>query len=380
MRASYCYVPVLPARGGAFRAIAALSPDARVRLTPVFNIPAAILKAGKTWEAYLAKRADGVRWCWEPARPFYIDVHDLDLELRTSTGRPPIEFVVSRLRDNGMFAIPVTGTEADRGREYLLTVKGLASRYNCGVGLRLAREEMEEPRVLEQAIKDTLEIVGIGPEDCDVFLDFGYVGKDSSAVLEVSAQETLAVLAGIGNFRNTALGGSSIPDQLGKSDQGIVRREKRIELDAWMSISTAARGGQNRIPLALLDYGIVGDHYVPPAKVMNLPSRIRYTTASDHVFRRANRSDYRELCKQLVSTSDYLGPLFSDGDRRIELSARGLAGPGAPALWAAYDTNHHLELVSEQAWSILRQLRLDRKFGLPQSLRRPWLQAELLRE
>lgn len=76
MRGAYCYLPILPARSGAFRAVGALSPSGRSRLTPMLDVRAVLLKNGKTIESYLRERAKGIRECWEPERPVYVDVHD----------------------------------------------------------------------------------------------------------------------------------------------------------------------------------------------------------------------------------------------------------------------------------------------------------------
>lgn len=133
-----------------------------------------------------------------------------------------------------------------------------------------------------------------------------------------------------------------------------------------------------RISIAFGDFGIVSPHYVPPAKLVKPPARIRYTTLRDHVFLRDNRKDYPELCRQLVASSDYLGADFSMADKRFALVAKGEAGPGNPATWVGDDTNHHLELVSAQAWSVLQQQDLDARFNLPEPHHHPWLQPEML--
>ena len=59
MRGTYCYLPILPARGGAFRAVSWLSPTARSRLIPMFDIPDPVLGKGEIVESHLAKRAKG---------------------------------------------------------------------------------------------------------------------------------------------------------------------------------------------------------------------------------------------------------------------------------------------------------------------------------
>ena len=58
-RAAFCYLPILRARGGAFQAVRTLSSLARSRLTPMFDVPAPVLKEGQTLHTYLTKRADG---------------------------------------------------------------------------------------------------------------------------------------------------------------------------------------------------------------------------------------------------------------------------------------------------------------------------------
>ncbi len=65
MRGSYCYMPILPARYGAFRAVASLSPIGRSRIAPMFDVPNVVLKANQTVDSYLEKRAREIRNCWE---------------------------------------------------------------------------------------------------------------------------------------------------------------------------------------------------------------------------------------------------------------------------------------------------------------------------
>lgn len=374
MRGAYCYLPILPARFGAFRAVGALSPVARSRLTPMFDVRTVVLKGNQTLHAYLADRARGIHECWEQGRPMYIDVHDLPLDLRTSSGAQPIAHMVDALRKRGSRVIPVTGTEADRGRDYLNTVRALMVGGD-GVCLRLGRDEFEEPKLLSSSVPGVMEILKTDASNVDIVLDLRYVGRETIESLRATSLEALQAIYRIGNFRNVIVAGSSIPDLLTKRDQGRVRREPRRELELWIELLGALAGS---VPSPLSDYAIVGAHYVPPAKVVRSPARIRYTTPRDHVFRRASRSEYREICRQHVDSEDYLGTAFSVGDQRLHLSAKGRSGPGNPALWVAYDTNHHLELVSGQAWNIVQQRGLQDRFMLPQPNPRPWLQAELL--
>jgi hypothetical protein len=130
-----------------------LSPLARSRLTPLFDVPAPVLKEGKTLDAYLTERANGMHRCWEAARPIYVDVHDLSPDLVTSSREQPITYLLDLLQILGSRAIPVTGTEVDRGKEYLNTIRALSARSTEGVCLRFARDELNEPKLLRSSIE-----------------------------------------------------------------------------------------------------------------------------------------------------------------------------------------------------------------------------------
>jgi hypothetical protein len=167
--------------------------------------------------------------------------------------------------------------------------------------------------------------------------------------------------------------GGSIPEQLGKQDQGQVRRETRVEFGLWSELMDA-------FPIVYADYGVVSPLYVPPKAPVNVPARIRYSTETDHAFHRAGRKEYRDLCSALVGSSDFSGEGFSLGDLRIYRCAKGMIKPGNATQWVASDANHHLELVSGQVWRAIESSGLTGRFALPEPVRRPYLQPELVLE
>jgi hypothetical protein len=364
-------MPILPARGGAFRAISAASPLARSRMVPMFDVRAVALKGGKTLDGYLDERARGIRQCWEIDRPVYIDVHDLPLDLRTGSGMQPITFMVESLRAHGYRAVPVTGTQEDRGADYLGAIRQLVSWNEEGVCLRLDREEITDLGLLRSAVTNTLNAIGLSPNSVDVVLDFRHVGRDKVEVLCASALEAVKVIRDLGNFRNVVVAGSSVPDTLPKRTEGVIVRRARRELEVWKSLL------QNW-PMPFSDYAVVGAFYSPPKGFVNVPPRIRYTTLSEHVIRRAGRGDYHKICAELVDSDDYLGDTYSIADQKFRLASQGKLKTGNAGIWVAYDTNHHLELVSEQAWTLVHESGQGRHFVLPPVQSKPWLQPELI--
>jgi hypothetical protein len=115
MRHSYCYMPILRAKAGEFSAVQALSPLAKSRTTPLFDVPVPGSSDEQDARSYLLKRAQGIVDAWGTERPIYVDVHDLPQEGATDASLTRLFDV---LKANGAQAIPVTGTVADRGVAY----------------------------------------------------------------------------------------------------------------------------------------------------------------------------------------------------------------------------------------------------------------------
>lgn len=175
MRASYCYLPILPARSGAFLAMKWLSPFAESRLTPLFDIPDPVIKDGETLETHFAKRAKGISDAWTRARPTYVDMHNLPPHVRMATGSHPLTYVFDLLAMHGAQAIPVTGTVADRDTAYSRAARAIVHRDRRGACLRLAREDLESRPTLRSGLSETLDLLGLAPTECDLVFDFRYV-------------------------------------------------------------------------------------------------------------------------------------------------------------------------------------------------------------
>lgn len=220
MRGTYCYLPILRARWGAFHAVGELSPIARSRLTPLFDVPIPGPKSGKTLDAYLFDRAKGIHQSWGQDRPIYVDVHDLPPDLRTSSGAQPIAYLCDALRMHGSLAVPVTGTEADHDLDYLTAVSAIVARDRRGACLRLAEDDFVEQQLLKDGIARVLDLLKIDPSMLDVVLDLRYIGNRTHDSLQDVLLEALQNIHRIGQFRNLVIAGGSVPQTLGKSTQG----------------------------------------------------------------------------------------------------------------------------------------------------------------
>lgn len=373
MRGTYCYMPILPARDGAFKAIEWLSAPACSRLTPLFDIPSPILRK-ETLEQHLGGRASSIYDSWGRHRPVYVDIHKFPLELRVYAGTHPLAYVFEALRMYGALAVPVLGT--DRDAAYSLAVRQIHAKDKRGACLRLDNDDLQDVATLSDNIASIMEKTSVAPDDLDIVLELGYIGNQDGDKLSVMLLNALQTILKNNTFRNIILAGGSVPDELSKKDNGKVRRERRIEVELYTKIAQAFPG----LAIAASDYGILSPYYAQPKGPVSPPSRIRYSTSTEHVFRRAQRGigEYRKLCEQLIdpATSDFMGPGFSVGDRRIYLCAKGIINASDATASVAADTNHHLELVSLRAWEFLKEAGLLSNFALPAPEKRP-LQEDL---
>jgi hypothetical protein len=268
--------------------------------------------------------------------------------------------------------IPVTGTTAERGRGYVREIAQRAEGLGSGLCIRVEREEVEDNGALQASLLETLDQLSGAMAHIDLLLDFGFVGPDKASEIANIAANALSIAFSTAAWRNVAVAGGSVPDQLGKKDTGKVRREPRVELAAWAILQTTFNAA-----VALSDFGVISPRYVKPGRVVNVPARVRYTTPSEHIFLRTGRSGHPDLCEQLLEMDEFVGEAYSAGDQRMAHVAHGLAGPGAPGVWIAGDLNHHLELVSAQAWDLIRASGNTNRFTLPEPQRYPWLQPAL---
>jgi hypothetical protein len=270
--------------------------------------------------------------------------------------------------------IPVTGTEAERGSEYVRQIVTVARAVGGGICLRVEREEVEDRTALADSLARTLNRLAAGSGEIDLLVDMGFVGDDDVANLRSSLLEAIQIARGVYNFRNVAIAGGSVPEQLGKKDTGKVRRATRKEIEAWAEIQEVLTA----TPVAFSDFGIISPRYVTPGRAVNVPARVRYTTYLEHIFLRTARGGHANLCKEMVAMEGYAGPAYSAGDQRMKLASQGLASAGNPGIWVAGDLNHHLELVSTQVWELINRAGLSGRYSLPEPRRYPRLQPQLV--
>lgn len=279
---------------------------------------------------------------WGTAHPLLFDMSRYRPEAVTPDGSHPIELLFEQARQRKLLAIPVTGPEDDRGPgdRYLKAVRDIAKRQQRGLGLRVAFDDYRSITFLRAVLDDTLETLASEPGGIDLYLDAGPIAKlslgDAPIAKLIEATANAAKLASAMAFRSITFVGTSIPDSVGPQYNSRPCRVPRIELEAWRVLHSNAE-----VPRVLFgDYGVMSP-LQSDSGGSRAPSRMRLSTASEHVLFRAEPDAYLHL-RSTVSKSTAMNEQVNSWGRRC-LLGQGVSGPGNATDWVARDTNASLE-------------------------------------
>ena len=379
---SAIYFPTLRAKRGEISAIGHLSPEARTRIRPTFDIPKPKAKnkdPKDPIEYHLSDIASELAKNWGTPLSLFVDFSQYGPDEKAADGRHPVEYFLDCTRQLRLLTIPAAGPESIRGPGYgyLNAIARAAHRDGRGVAIRLPYRELNRPDSLSGVVDDTLKGLSVPPSMVDVFFDF-----EALAILPPEARSEEALLTVVidamraiegTEFRNLVLCGSSIPDQVGPKHNWNALRVPRVELNVWERV--VARDANILVKFG--DYGIGYAFERDSDEPVRPPSRIRLSTPTHHVLCRAPRPEYRALCAQVTKSADFDAAFETWGNLALYECGEGGGGAGGPTDWVARDTNLHLEGTMRRIEAILdRYGRLkDLEFAKPEHI--PWLQSRI---
>lgn len=236
MRRTACYFPIVPNREGEITAVGHLSPNARARIRPIYEIDLPHGANSAELENHVAEAARKISEVWGTRHPILIDLPSYGPEHRVTNGLPVIEFAFTCLRQLGIVAVPVTGPASARGADILEIVSREVLRSNRGVALRLPFAEFNNPEILERELDIATKLLELDSTKIDLLFDLEVVHQlpshqQSVAYLGSVVHEALAVIRKFGEFRNVVLSGSSVPESVGKEYETMPYRGPRVEFD-----------------------------------------------------------------------------------------------------------------------------------------------------
>ncbi len=353
------YIPALKAKSGEFGAVERLSPTAKERIIPLFDVlPVPIdwntHSPAKPLEDHLDRICTKLRKCWGAQGPLLIDLFDLPLEERTSNGTHPVLHLFGRFKENDIPAIPITGF--DRDVPYNAAIASAVAWAKGAVGIRLMVEDMALPAKLALPLSRLLSTLNARPERSFVLLDFRGLPEDGMTQASENALATIRAIARLAKWRHTALLASGMPDGMGSIKPNSQAHVPRTELALWRNV--IAR--RPTIKPFYGDYGVVNPEFMEPRdpKTMKPSAKIRYTLEDEWFIikgssYRKNPGQFRSLASTLTKRQEYCGPAFSWGDAHISNCQKSAGKIGNLETWVRADTSHHLEYVSEQIATLL---------------------------
>ncbi|WP_229399544.1 beta family protein [Micromonospora okii] len=289
-----------------------------------------------------------------------LDVSTVDSPLVDALARLPAGLLpavdVSALPDTadaelirwGVPLVPVAGLAESDAR---LAAHGRAARAYAGrlvVRLR-AGHDRSGPDATTAAVERIWRLARLVPEQCELLVDAGDVWCAADVRLAEPRVRWLVDWARRHAWRAVTVAAGGLPPTLSRLPTDEPVRLDRWDWLLWRRLADLGVGYG--------DYGV--GCAVPGAEAAGdrLPT-VRYATdGAWWVYRwsrRGGRGDERvaDLCRTVVSAPHWPadGAGFSWGDHEILRRARGTAGAGSTANWAAWSTSHHLAHV-------LRELR-----------------------
>ena len=351
------YVPILKGKEGEFRALACLTPSVKHNITPFIDIPRRDLdwktrQPKDPIEVYLEKKAKKIHKAWGTMEEIFVDVFDLDLDLRTPGGTHFVMFLFSQLRNYDVQAIPVIGLDRSEDTDYADSVRNTAFTDKRGICIRLLLEDMEMPSDTYSDVDELIRTLHQSKKSVHLMMDFRNISeKDLYDIADV-ATGFLANLPDTTAWKSITLASSGFPEHLG----GILPRSidtiARTELDLRDELSSRKRSVL-RFP-AFGDYGICHPDLLDYDPRFTPGAAIRYTIEREWLIIKAGSikkygcEQFRGLSNTLRRRPEYYGPTYSWGDNYIDECADCTVGTGNLPKWRQVGTNHHITLVGNQ--------------------------------
>ncbi len=372
------YVPTLRGKSGELSALAHLSPLAKSWTVPIIDIPKPPHINALEVSEQVAERITTLRESWGTANELYIDLSRYGTEGRDDRYSHPVTDTFKLARQCRLKALPICGTTLTRGPEtaYFDAVSDIAKIDGRGLAIRLIAFEFVSPESAVKELITTMELLGVGPSDCDIILDFEAFDRLPTNLQEkglaISVVTEAIYALGRLECRSVTICGSSIPERVGKKYDAAPFKAQRLELEIWKDLQDTIRPQS----VGFGDYGVVYAFQPDGGAPVQPPCRARVSTDGAHVLYRSPPNSYRSLRARVRHDGILRNLPDCWGSRSILGQGGGFTGVGNATKWVAWDTNLHLEVTCR----IVRgHSRLEEAGQLAggDADRSPWLQSEL---
>ncbi|MFF8381379.1 hypothetical protein ACF07V_35305 [Streptomyces sp. NPDC015661] len=345
------YVPALPARRSALAAYDRLAPDVRAVVAPLWTVPPRVgrertparpsshpLDPDPAALARHARDALALIARVQRDRPAWVDTCHVERE----PGFPGLGAVRPPLR-------PVTGIERDTGRQ--MACAEAARAGGTGLGIRVRRSTGE---TTAEALCRLLKRIAFARCPLDLLVDLGAVDEGRGA--DDAALRTLNLLGPLHPWRTVVLLAGAFPRTRPEAYGAPLAETCRADRLLADLVRRAGRGPGPR-PL----HGDYGAHDAASADRVSdtgddpFCGALRYTGEQTFLIgevppESGHHLRVRALAREIVTSPEFRGARYSEGDRWLRACAdgRGLRGTGHPDLWICAGHLQHLTHVARE--------------------------------
>lgn len=318
------YVPVLAGRRGDLEGLAWLSDVGRTQLRPLVQVlPSAL-------DSVAAELAES----WGGTTPILLDTVAIDPRA-SLRGRHHLLALLDSCRGR-VHAVPVGGL--GRGIDHMAAIAGIAALQRHGAAIRAALAELADGPETERRVDAWLAVVDLVPEQVDMVVDLGELGRRSHDALAVT-RAVLRELPYAARWRSLTVVGRAFPPLPPGRGANRDEIEARADFRLWSELE------REELPRA----PGFGDHAIgrrePPFGVT-----LTYTAGCSRlVFTRRlavrQIEQLRAACQALVHHTEYAGAGHCRGCAAIAEWAAG-GSPEHPQEWRAAVVCHHIETIA----------------------------------
>ena len=342
------YVPVLKVKRGEKKALQAIAPPLRSRITPLFEI---VQRKEKTLSAHLDTAFKGLADAARPYRRCFLDTREIEPD-----GQAAATEVFERADAAGMIFTPVTGLTRTTD-----TAAALAHQSN-GIAIRLTRAEFEAGRIA-RGLPEFLTNHDLGDAEVDLIVDLGAVDQLVTQGVANFADSFLADVPDQRRWRTLTLSACAFPIGMGGVETNSHAFVERCEWQAWRASLFANRRTIVRLPTfsdCAIQHPSGVEDFDP--RIMQVSAAVRYALSEKWLIIKGESTrsvppsqQFPQLATQLTYghlLPYFAGPTHCDGCGSMKAAADGAPGLGSPEVWRRLGTIHHLTRTAEELASL----------------------------
>jgi hypothetical protein len=341
------YVPVLKMKRGEKRALQALAPAIRTRLTPLLEIVERKPDKAPTVAGHLNTAFKDLDAAVAGYPRYFIDCREI-----AGDGATAASTVFRNAATLPTPFTPVTGISRTAD------VKAALAHRKNGLAIRLTRDEFEAVRIPRE-LPAFMTKHGLTPEGVDLIVDLGPVDTMVAQGVEAMQSAFLADVPHLRRWRTLTVSACAFPNSMGVVERNSHELIDRAEWLAWRDGLHANRSSLERLP-TFSDYAIQHPSGVEgfDPRIMAVSASVRITVRDQWLLIKGESTrsvppsvQFPALATRLVYghlVSHYSGREHCSGCEDMHRAADGAPSLGSAEAWRRLGTIHHLTRAAEE--------------------------------